>query len=573
VVGRSIRVVVPAVAAGAAATVHALAALRLDGRAPTAGEANLAAAVFAVHDGRIGAIPLPFPEALAARQLAAVTALLPSGATSVFDSARIGVLALGALTAVLLWPVLRRLGCSAPATALAVAVVGIAPPVVALHAVVTPAAVAVPWLLGAGLFAAPARARIVAATVAVLLAVLTLPLVGAVLLATAAHWVADRTLGWTLPAGVRWGLVGVLGCAAIVLAVAASGAGPLAGAATPAATSEVGAAVAAGVLVVLAAWWTRWVRPLLTPLVLLLAVALVPGPGRVAAALLGAPLLALLVAAVADDTAVRLSALSRVRPVLAAAAPVAVLAVVMTATTATAAPSARALPADPTPATLRLWLDEQLGADVVLHADPLDRAALLAAGFPAERLGPLSPVVPHGGARLVTERVADKAGVAPAPCPASALIASLPRWQGGPAELCGDGAAVDADPPDLASRQRFGSALAGNPRIQLADAAAELLTAGRVDPRIMIVLGALASAHTVTVPDFPLADFQPPTAARRHLLVSALDGQPTTGDASSHLRDWLDRQHAPFAPAVRAAHSEGLLVGFRGPPPPNLLPA
>lgn len=563
--------VVPAVAAGAAVTVHALAALRLDGRAPAAGEANLAAAVFAVHDGRIGAIPLPFPEALAARQLAAVTALLPSGATSVFDSARVGVLALGALTAVLLWPVLRRLGCSAPATALAVAVVGIAPPVVALHAVVTPAAVAVPWLLGAGLFAAPGRARIVAATAAVLLAVLTLPLVGAVLLATAAHWVADRTLGWTLPAGVRWGLAGALGCAAIVLAVAASGAGPLAGAATPAVTSEVGAAVAAGVLVVLAAWWTRWVRPLLTPLVLLLAVALVPGPGRVAAALLGAPLVALLVAAVADDTAVRLSPVSRVRPVLAVAAPVAVLAVVMTATTATAAPSASAPPADPTPAALRLWLDEQLGADVVLHADPLDRAALLAAGFPAERLGPLSPVVPDSGAWLLTERVAHGA-VAPAHCPASALIATLPRWQGGPAELCGDGAAVDADPPDLASRQRFGSALAGNPRIQLADAAAELLTAGRVDPRIMIVLGALASAHTVTVADFPLADFQPPTAARRHLLVTALDGQPTTGDAPAPLRDWLDRQHAPFAPAVRAAHSEGLLVGFRGPPPPDLLP-
>jgi hypothetical protein len=565
-------VVVTAVAAGAAVTVHALAALRLDGRAPTAGEANLAAAVFAVHDGRIGAIPLPFPEALAARQLATVTALLPSGATSVFDSARIGVLALGALTAVLLWPVLRRLGCTAPATALAVAVVGIAPPVVVLHAVVTPAAVAVPWLLGAGLFAAPGRARIAAATAAVLLAVLTLPLVGAVLLATAAHWIADRTLGWTLPAGVRWGLVGLLGCAAIVLAVAASGAGPLAGAATPTVTSEVGAAVAAGVLVVLAAWWTRWVRPLLMPLVLLLAVALVPGPGRVAAALLGAPLLALLVAAVADDTAVRLSPVSRVRPVLAVAAPVAVLAVVMTATTATAAPSASAPPADPTPAALRLWLDEQLGADVVLHADPLDRAALLAAGFPAERLGPLSPVVPDSGARLLTERAA-RGAVAPAHCPASALIASLPRWQGGPAELCGDGAAVDADPPDLASRQRFGSALAGNPRIQLADAAAELLTAGRVDPRIMIVLGALASAHTVTVADFPLADFQPPTAARRHLLVTALDGQPTTGDAPSPLRDWLDRQHAPFAPAVRAAQSEGLLVGFRGPPPPDLLPA
>jgi hypothetical protein len=83
----------------------------------------------------------------------------------------------------------------------------------------------------------------------------------------------------------------------------------------------------------------------------------------------------------------------------------------------------------------------------------------------------------------------------------------------------------------------------------------------------------VASAHTVTVADFPLADFQPPTAARRHLLVTALDGQPTTGDAPSPLRDWLDRQHAPFAPAVRAAQSEGLLVGFRGPPPPDLLPA
>ena len=94
-----------------------LAALRLDGRVPTDGEARFAAAVFAVRGGPIGAVGLPLSDQLAARQVAAVAALVAPGAASVWDTVRVVGLVLGMVTAVLLWAVLRRLGYGSLPTA------------------------------------------------------------------------------------------------------------------------------------------------------------------------------------------------------------------------------------------------------------------------------------------------------------------------------------------------------------------------------------------------------------------------------------------------------------------------
>jgi hypothetical protein len=224
--------VAPAVATAAALVVHILAALRLDARAPTGDEARLAAGVYAAGSGPVGPVPLSFPEVLAARQLAAVTALVPDGTWSVWATAQIGVLTVGLLTAVLVWPVLRRLGCGNGPTALGVALVGVTPPAVAAHSTVVAAAVAVPWLLVAALLIGRSRVRQVAAVVAVLVAVFTAPLVGAAVLALAAYAIFDGTVSRRLGRALRVAGGVVVGLAAVGLTVASSH-GPEPGAAAP----------------------------------------------------------------------------------------------------------------------------------------------------------------------------------------------------------------------------------------------------------------------------------------------------------------------------------------------------
>jgi hypothetical protein len=562
--GRATGQLAPAVASVAALVLHALAASRLDDRAPTEGEARLAAGAFAARSGEFGTASLPFPDLLAARQLAVLTELVPAGA-SVWETARAGALVLGLVSALLVWPVLRRLGCGAVPTAVAVAVVGVIPPAVALHTAVTAAAVAVPWLLVAAVLYSAGRLRSLAAVAAAVLAVLTAPLLGAVPLALAAHWFADRTVTRTASRWRRLALALVLGVAAVGVGVAA-GTGPLAGgAAAPIPASSAVAGAVVGLVVVGAGWRVLWVRPLLTPAVLLLAVLLAPGPGRGAAALTALPLLAVITAAVAEDVGAWLPA--RVRRAL-RQVPAQVGAAAIALAVLLLPPNRPA--ADPPPASLQVWLDEQLGPGAALHADALDRAELVAAGFPRKRLRAVGDPAGDLDAVLVTAR--PQAG-SPSRCPTGSLLATLPRWGGGPAELCATdgGAAATTAAAERASRVRVGTALAGNPALRLDPGAADLLAAGQVDTRVMIVLVALAGSHTLSVADFPHAELEPPDALRRCMLITTVDG--ARADTSRALHDWLAGQHAPFQPAVVRPDEAGLLVGYRVPSPPGLLPS
>ena len=558
---RALARLAPVVATVAAAAVHVLAALRLDDRAPTDGEARLAAAVNAAGGGDIGPVPLPPPDLLAARQLAAVTALLPSGTWSVWATVQAGALVFGLLTAVLLWPILRRLGCGSAPTALGVVLVGVTPPAVALHSSVTAAAVAVPWLLLAAVLAGSGWLRRVTAALAVLTAVVTAPLVGAAVLALTAHAVVDGTVSRRPGRGPRITIGVVVGAAAVALAVVASGQGPLAGVAAPPLPGVVAATVVVtGIVLVVAGSWVRWVRPLLSPTVLLLVAILAPGPGRAVAALAVLPFLAVLLAAVAEELAVRAP-----RQVL---WPVPVL-----ATGAAVAATAVLLPVpgragEPGPSTLLGWMDEQMPPDTTLHADALDRAELIEAGFPAARLR--SPGAPFTGNDAVL--VATRPGLgSPGACSTGELRATLP-WSGGAqAALCGAADPVDKDETEQARRVRIGTALAGNRGLQLGPTAADLLATGRVDPRLMIVLSVLAGSHTLTVADFPAAPYEPGVALRRQVLLVSVDGSPA-GTGTTFLRGWLDGQHAPFVPAVVRVQDGGLLVGYRAPTPAGLLP-
>jgi len=524
----------------------------------TVGEARLAAAAFAARGTELGDIALPSADRFAVRQFAVVETLLPTGGLPVVDAARCAALAFGLLSVVLLWPVLRALGAGAVPAAVATGLVGVLPPVVFLHAGVTGAAPATAWLVIAAALAASARRRVAPAAVAAGIAALTAPLAGAVLLALAAHLAHDRVLAGRLPSAARLPVALATGAAAVD--------GPLAGTGGP----VVGLGLTLTVVVAgVVLSWLAWaqhpeLRPGLTPAVLLLAVALVPGAARSAALLLVLPFLALVFAMLAEPlvaaTPERSTAVAAVPlTALALAAVVGLLAVVNTP------------PAPPT--GLAGWVSSEIGPNVAIRADPLDRAELSASGIAAERLLDLGQPARPGELMVVTDRPATGAPPAAPRCVALATLATVPRGAGGaPTTVC------PAAPPEpatavaeQAARARFGTALTRNPSLELQPEAAAALQAGLVDPRVVLVLADLASPRRLAVDDFPVEPLEPPYALRRHVLLSAVDGLPASGDPQPLVRTWFAAQQSPFVPNSIEARGEALLIGFPAPTPTGLI--
>ena len=479
---------------------HTLAATFTSLWVANAGEARFAVAVLAIRDATVAHVPLTPWDHLAAIQYAAVQLVLPAG--DPVDAARWAGLALGALATLLLWPVLRGLGCSVAATSITVGALGIALPLLALRSALTTAVVGVVWLSVAAALAV--RDNIRAAGVAALLAVVTVPLAAAPLLAVAAAVSFDGTA--RLPGRLRKpvGIAAAVAAVAVVLAVVLPGA-PFAattGPVIPAAIAVAGVAVVV-VIVVLAGRADNLLRPVLVAAAPLLVVALVSGPSGAAAALLVTPVVAVAIAIAADQVHARV----RRRPLRVAMA--VALAVVLAVPVSVAA-------SWPTPpgGSLTSWVTTQTGPATVVVADVLDRAELRIAGFPAARLRtPTDPAV-AGELRLIAERP----GAVVVPCPAGAALASTPSGSGGaPAVVCG--ALTPATAVEAKVRARLGAALTTNTALKLDPAAAALLSEGNVDPRLMLTLAALTSAHRVGVAAFPAVPLDAPDALRRVVVL------------------------------------------------------
>ena len=558
----------PALVAAAAAAVHLAVAVRGDRFVATAGEARLAAATFAARGTELGDIALPAPDRFAVRQFAVMETLLPTGNVPVVDAARCAALAFGFLSVVLLWPVLRALGAGPVPAALATGLIGVLPPVVTLHAGITSAAPATTWLVAAAALAAVAKRRGAPAAVAAGLAALTAPLAAAALLALAAHLVHDRVLGGRLPAAARLPITVVTGATAVAVAATGAGNGPLAGIGGP--VVGLGTTLTVVVAGIVLAWlaWSQHpeLRPALSPTVLLLAVAVVPGAGRSAALLLVLPFLAVVFVLLAEPVvaglpeARRPAATALPLTALALAAGVGLLAVVNVA---------------PTPPTdLAGWVSSEIDPNAVIRADPLDRAELSAGGIPVERLRDLAEPARPGELLMVTDRPGTGAADAAAPrCVAIATLATAPRGAGGaPTAVC---PAASLEPATVvaeqAARARFGTALTRNRSLELAPAAAAALQAGLVDPRVVLVLADLASPRRLAVDDFPVEPLEPPYALRRHVLLSAVDGLPASAGPQQQVRTWFAAQQSPFVPNSIEVRGDALLIGYPAPTPTGLI--
>jgi hypothetical protein len=530
---------------------HAIAATFTSLWVATAGEARFAVAVLAIRDATIAPVSLATWDRLAAIQIAAVQLLLPAG--DPVEAARWACLALGALATLLVWPVLRGFGSSVPATSVAVGALGVALPILALHSGVTTAAAGVVWLSLAAALAV--RNRIRAAGIAAVLAVVTVPLAAAPLLALAAYVCLDGTV--RLPARLRTpvGVVAALAAVGVVLATVLPGA-PLAATAgpdIPMGIALAGAALAA-LIAVVAALADRLLRPVLASAAPLVAVWLIAGPSRAAAAILVAPVLAVALGVVADQFRARVVR----RSMRIAAAVVVAVVLVVPLTVAANWPTQEG-------GSLAAWVTAQTGQGTLVVADPLDRAELQLDGFPAARLRtPADPPV-AGELRLVS----DRPGATVMPCPAGAVLAQTPRGSGGaPAVVCG--AFTPATVAEDRVRARFGAQLAVNTALKLQPAASAALSDGVVDPRLMLTLAALTSAHTVGVADFPAVPLDAQGSLRRMVVLTSFDGAAPA--SSQLLRTWLSAQQAPFAPASVTADGLDLVLNYPAPSPTGLLP-
>lgn len=544
---------------------HLAVAVRGDRFVATAGEARLAAATFAARGTELGDIALPAPDRFAVRQFAVMETLLPTGHLPVVDAARCAALAFGFLSAVLLWPVLRALGAGPVPAALATGLIGVLPPVVILHAGITSAAPATTWLVAAAALAAVARRRGAPAAVAAGLAALTAPLATAALLALVAHLVHDRVLGGHLPAAARLPITVVTGATAVAVAAMGAGNGPLAGIGGP--VVGLGTTLTMVVAGIVLAWlaWSQHpeLRPALSPTVLLLAVAVVPGAARSAALLLVLPFLAVVFGLLAEPV---VAGLPEARRPAATALPLAALAL------ATGIGLLAVVNVAPTPPTdLAGWVTSEIDPNAVIRADPLDRAELSAGGIAVERLRDLAEPARPGELLMITDRPGTDAA-APR-CVAIATLATAPRGAGGaPTAVC---PAASLEPATVAAEQaaraRFGTALTRNSSLELAPAAAAALQAGLVDPRVVLVLADLASPRRLAVDDFPVEPLEPPYALRRHVLLGAVDGLPAAAGPQQQVRTWFAAQQSPFVPNSIEVRGNALLIGYPAPTPTGLI--
>ncbi|WP_222265125.1 hypothetical protein [Modestobacter marinus] len=505
----------------------------------------------------------PAPGALSPEGLGAVHAAVAASLTRAF--ARHETLA-GAqrellwvvlvVSAVLLWRTARRLGVPDGATAGGVLVFGAIAVATGLSTRGTPAALAVPWLLAAALLLARGRlpraataGAVLAAVLAVLLAPDSLLLIGAAAAAALAGDDHGRRPRWQRT--VLLVAVPLLAGVRLLLPTWAS---------EPAEPDWSGAApvllsVAFLVVAALAGWLLPGFRPVAAALAVLTLLSVAPPTGRLAGAVLGLPVAALLLAALTAAAAERLAerAAPRGRVLPAVGTAVLLLLVVPAVAGLVTAPDgdlgARA------DAGLVGWARDQLPAGTTLHTDRELAAELLHAGGDPTRLTTAARSVPGEGAGTVL-RVVRGAGD-------GHVVARFPG-DGDPGLSVTDPLPDRVGPVQQQARQDLAAALLAGVAPVPGEVAA-VLDAGEVDPRLLTLLAGISSRFGLGLADLPPVPGEVPGMPVRQAVISSVGGSPVPADgaATAQLQAWLDAQREPFAPDRVARVDGGVLVTYR----------
>jgi len=226
------------------------------------------------------------------------------------------------------------------------------------------------------------------------------------------------------------------------------------------------------------------------------------------------------------------------------------------------------------------WIAGQVAASAIVACDPAMCAVLHADGLPATRLLVLGTATadPLGSDVVVaTLAVRNEFGTRLRSVYAPVVIASFGTGAGriDIRAIAPDGTAAyqAALAADRRSRISAGSQLLRNPRIIVAGGARNALSAGDVDPRLLIMLAALADEQQVRITAF--GDPSPgasPVVPLRSVEIAALG---PGAEAAASLRSMLaliDAQRQPFQPLRAAlAGSSALTVEYAAPSPLGLL--
>jgi hypothetical protein len=226
------------------------------------------------------------------------------------------------------------------------------------------------------------------------------------------------------------------------------------------------------------------------------------------------------------------------------------------------------------------WIAGQVSPSAIVACDPAMCAALQASGVAAGRLLVLgtSASDPLGSDLVVaTPALRSQFGARLASVYAPMVIASF-----GPGAARIDIRAVAADgtaaydsalAADQSARIAAGEQLIGNRRITMAAAARAVLRAGRVDPRLLATLAALAAQQPLRILAF--GDPSPGASAAIPLRSAELAPAKAGAHAAARLRtmlSFLQAQQQPFLPAQAAlAGQSALSVEYAAPSPLGLL--
>lgn len=134
---------------------------------------------------------------------------------------------------------------------------------------------------------------------------------------------------------------------------------------------------------------------------------------------------------------------------------------------------------------------------------------------------------------------------------------------------------------ELEAGAAAGADLVRNPNLDLPMPVRDLLTGGRVDPRLVAVLAAASARHELTLADVPAVEGEAELDTfRRTAVVTAVDGTPvgsgqdgTSPAAVTDLVDMLESQRATFAPEDVRVEDGRLVIRYDPQPPIGVLPA
>ena len=230
------------------------------------------------------------------------------------------------------------------------------------------------------------------------------------------------------------------------------------------------------------------------------------------------------------------------------------------------------------------WVAGQASPDAIVACDPAMCAALQAHGVPAGRLLVLTPARadPLGSDLVVATAVR---GQLAAWLPGVYAPVTLASFGSGTARIevrvvAPDGATAywAALAADARARAAAGAQLLRNRSVHVSAAARPALADGDVDPRLLVVLAALAGLHPLDITGFgrPSPDASAGVPLRSADIAGAAPPGPGTPVSLRGLMTILQAQRSPYLPSSLAIVRTGpagpvLRIGYPAPSPLGLL--